>query len=298
MKPERSDAESDSFATWTLWALGIVVVLWILFGLLAIFGRQIVGWISASAAESIEPGTFGDMFGAGNAFFSALAFAFVVITLRLQVKELKEARLDRKANLQHQEVIAKSQEAAAQMQRTLARSGDVYTAYSRVYGSFFVSRMDRLRWLERRVIAQAKAVEGLEYFATERLTAFFAADPSDIPAYYDPQVIGSSGDAEWHHRHGIAVQRVRRDIEECAGAVLDLWAAYSLELIGIEELCNHWHSIGVVLGQDLPTLRSWLGQIAGDSSSLPRNLVFVEQALDAEWRRFREEELGEDLSEE
>jgi len=39
-----------------------------------------------------ERGSFGDMFGAVNSLFAALALAFVIITLYLQIRSIREAR--------------------------------------------------------------------------------------------------------------------------------------------------------------------------------------------------------------
>lgn len=50
-----------------------------------------MGWY---ASTKDEPGQFGDMFGAANALFSALAFAMLIYTIILQKAELRLQRLE------------------------------------------------------------------------------------------------------------------------------------------------------------------------------------------------------------
>ncbi len=87
--------------------IGIPVVV------LAWLGVSTVVYFLSQGIEDLTPGTAGDMFGAVNALFSALAFAFLIYTalmqreeLKLQREELRETRkeLARSAEA-HQELV-------------------------------------------------------------------------------------------------------------------------------------------------------------------------------------------------
>ncbi len=87
--------------------IGIPVVL------LAWLGVSAVVYFLFQDGEALSPGSAGDMFGAVNALFSALAFAFLIYTalmqreeLKLQREELRETRkeLARSAEA-HQELV-------------------------------------------------------------------------------------------------------------------------------------------------------------------------------------------------
>jgi hypothetical protein len=65
---------------WFIALVAAVFSLWLFFG-----------WF-ALAQHHVEPGVFGDMFGAANALFSALAFAALIYTVLLQREELRLQR--------------------------------------------------------------------------------------------------------------------------------------------------------------------------------------------------------------
>lgn len=227
--------DADSFATWALWVFCLVVPLWLAMGWLAFNIKSVIGVFSKRAAESIEPGTFGDMFGAANALFSALAFAVIVITLWLQIKELKEARLDRKANLEHQEVIAKSQESAAAMQLKVARSGDVYVAYARVAGSEFVDRIQRLRWLcdaSRTVPFDGHPLTLDRLFKFRNLMHVLSKiQDMSPPAHYQAARSKGGGNSFQLGTHKDLAIQVLDDVQQCVHGILDLRAAIALDLL-------------------------------------------------------------------
>lgn len=75
---------------WWIWAVFLVVVLWLLSYLL----------ITEYSGEGVtflgDRGTFGDMFGAVNSLFSGLAFATLIYTVLQQRAELQATREEMK----------------------------------------------------------------------------------------------------------------------------------------------------------------------------------------------------------
>ncbi|SNR14157.1 hypothetical protein [Tenacibaculum jejuense] len=86
----------------------LVVIIW---GLSAVL-------IMAFLSEWSDRGTFGDLFGAVNALFSALAFAVLIYTIILQREEIKQNReeivLNRKELEKSGKIQRKSQEVLIQ----------------------------------------------------------------------------------------------------------------------------------------------------------------------------------------
>ena len=85
MNAEKSTSRAGSITVLTIVAIGVIVIL---------------GLIEAGVYISFHKwehrGLFGDMFGVGNAIFSALAFAGLIITILLQRQELKLQRQELK----------------------------------------------------------------------------------------------------------------------------------------------------------------------------------------------------------
>lgn len=76
-----------------------------------------------SGSDTLSAGTFGDMFGAINALFSAFAFAAFLITMWMQKEELHDTRqelYDQKKALQDQVIILKQQTEIIRKQSELA----------------------------------------------------------------------------------------------------------------------------------------------------------------------------------
>lgn len=97
--------EEDSFKPWVAWTVAIVICILVWLG-----GAATTRWYAVHCSESHDDATeamglFGDSFGAVNALISALAFAGVLVTFRLQRKEL---------DLQRQELQAQRAEFAQQ----------------------------------------------------------------------------------------------------------------------------------------------------------------------------------------
>lgn len=92
---------------WVEWviAIAICIIVWLA-------GAAITRWYATTHYETEDPnataGVFGDSFGAVNALISALAFAGVLVTFRLQRKELDLQRHE--LNLQYQELKAQRDE--------------------------------------------------------------------------------------------------------------------------------------------------------------------------------------------
>lgn len=96
---------------WVEWvvAIAICIIVWLA-------GAAVTRWYATTHYETEDPnataGVFGDSFGAVNALISALAFAGVLVTFRLQRKELDLQRHE--LNLQYQELKAQRDEFAQQ----------------------------------------------------------------------------------------------------------------------------------------------------------------------------------------
>ena len=93
-----------------VWAIAIAVCLFV-WGCGAVLTR-LYAVNCASTFDNETAGLFGDSFGAVNALISALAFAGVIVTFRLQRKELDLQRHE--LNLQYQELKAQRDEFAQQ----------------------------------------------------------------------------------------------------------------------------------------------------------------------------------------
>ena len=76
---------------WVL-VVGMIIVVISILALLAL----IEAWVYNLFQEWESRGLFGDMFGVGNAVFSALAFAGVILAIFLQREELKLQRQELK----------------------------------------------------------------------------------------------------------------------------------------------------------------------------------------------------------
>lgn len=85
------DEETGSNKRIILFAVSVVILIWI--------GNWLFLWFFSDRSD--VRGDFGDMFGAANALFSGLAFAFLIYTILLQREELKlqreELKLQRNA---------------------------------------------------------------------------------------------------------------------------------------------------------------------------------------------------------
>lgn len=235
MEQKQEQQDGNDFASLAIWILLVVLILWVLLGLVALNIKWVVGWFSPALANSINPGTFGDMFGAANALFSALAIGGVVLTLWVQIKELKEARDDRKANLQHQEAIARSQERAAEMQLKVAQSGDVYQAYELVAGADIGERLQRLHWFARsatRVEREGGDLGLADVFEWASLQDLVErVQHLDPPAKYSTDYSDARYDGiESTSPHGVA-HNIADDIVECSKAIVGLRAAVHMELL-------------------------------------------------------------------
>lgn len=97
--PEQKMPPSGPSLVWFVLLVFVVCALWWFFG-----------WF-AMAQRHVPPEVFGDMFGAANALFSALAFAALIYTvllqraeLRLQRQELKENRAELKGQREQLEL--------------------------------------------------------------------------------------------------------------------------------------------------------------------------------------------------
>ena len=89
------EADDEKLKPWMVWAIAIVVCV-----LVWVFGAAVTRWYASHCASSVvnsAAGLFGDSFGAVNALISALAFAGVIVTFRLQRKELDLQRKELKA---------------------------------------------------------------------------------------------------------------------------------------------------------------------------------------------------------
>jgi chromosome segregation ATPase len=82
----------------------------IIFIFLVVFGLWSGSWYWIDHYVDKEKcGIFGDKFGAINSLFSGLAFAGVIVTLLMQIRELREQRDDIKKNGELQNEILKAQ---------------------------------------------------------------------------------------------------------------------------------------------------------------------------------------------
>lgn len=82
-KEEKKEAE-ENMSKKIYWLFIVVVIVWIALGFYPY--KLLTTWS--------ERGTFGDMFGAANSLFSALAFCGVIFTIYLQKKELGLQRME------------------------------------------------------------------------------------------------------------------------------------------------------------------------------------------------------------
>lgn len=214
--------------------LGGVVALWLAFGALALNADGVLCWLGYDAASTIEPGTFGDMFGAGNAFFSALAFAAVAYTLWLQLQELEEARLDRREAREDSKENIKLQGEIAAMQFKVAQSGDVYAAFASVAGNEFMTRIQRLRWLAK--VFEETSSPGLMPTGlammdrTGVMKLLYWNQGEAIPQYYAHQINVGGISAEPHEDFRESADRVIQDAIFCVDALIDLRPALLLGL--------------------------------------------------------------------
>lgn len=107
----QNDLNIEESKPWKDWVIAIIacVVVWL-------GGAALTRWYATSHYKTDDPnataGVFGDSFGAVNALISALAFAGVLVTFRLQRKELDLQRHE--LNLQYQELKAQRDEFAQQ----------------------------------------------------------------------------------------------------------------------------------------------------------------------------------------
>lgn len=278
------------------------ILAWGVFGLVSFFGPPLLRCVAPTLAASIEPGTFGDMFGAGNAFFSALAFAAVAYTLWLQTQELEEARAERrearadsKENIKLQEAIAKSQEEAAKAQLKVAQSGDVYRAYARVYGSDFIGRYFRLCWLFSHIEKDKSSLEDIEKFLKlGSLGRHLHQRASGKPARYDPTFVGLYAEGERVNRGEVVAKRVHEDIEQCADAIVDLWPAYHMGLLDVQLLALNEEFVSESPMRSFQQVREWLAVICpADRGRLGVIDLFVNE-LTQDWHRWMKEEFGDD----
>lgn len=88
--------------------LFIIVLIWILIGIISY--KMFDSWP--------ERGTFGDMFGAINSLFSALAFGGIIYTIYLQKSELS---LQRQELIETRKELARSAEAQEKSEKALNR---------------------------------------------------------------------------------------------------------------------------------------------------------------------------------
>lgn len=76
---------------WLVAAFAIVASVWCVW---AIFSVEIAYWALGDIFIPAQAGPWGDSFGPFSAFFSALGFAAVVVTLRMQQDQLRSAQRD------------------------------------------------------------------------------------------------------------------------------------------------------------------------------------------------------------
>ena len=92
----QNDLNIEESKPWKDWVIAIIacVVVWL-------GGAALTRWYATAHYKTDDPnataGVFGDSFGAVNALISALAFAGVLVTFRLQRKELDLQRQELKA---------------------------------------------------------------------------------------------------------------------------------------------------------------------------------------------------------
>lgn len=157
------DKENNiKFWLWIVIAILVVVILFTGFWQLNRFWHP----IPSTAAE------FGDSFGAVNSLFSALAFAFLIVTalmqkkeLEYQRKELKETRLQLKRSASAQEASERSfklQTKLMAFQSLLGSYQSLYEANKKIYGES--------KNPDPRIKEKAKAMASLYLGKIENLT--------------------------------------------------------------------------------------------------------------------------------
>jgi hypothetical protein len=100
-------------------AVGAVVLVWTVIGLLPL----------AASTDWATRGQFGDMFGAANALFSALAFGGVIVTVLLQREELALQRQELEDTRKELARAAAAQEAS---QANLAKQAEALETSARL----------------------------------------------------------------------------------------------------------------------------------------------------------------------
>lgn len=117
----------------SLWVSGIATFLFV-FGVQALSGYLIYRRMGTWSDRS----DFGGMFGAVGTFFSGLAFAGVIITIILQMRELRYQRAELAATTRELQRSAKAQESSER-----ALSEQVYLLAMSNYLSVEVQRMNK-----------------------------------------------------------------------------------------------------------------------------------------------------------
>ncbi|MFI4915399.1 MAG: hypothetical protein ACIAS6_02690 [Phycisphaerales bacterium JB060] len=214
------------------------ILAWVAFGVVSFFFPPLLRWLAPTFAKSIEPGTFGDMFGAGNAFFSALAFGAVAYTLWLQTQELEEAKHERREARQDSKENIKLQEKIAAMQLKVAQSGDVYAAYARVAGSDFSSRLERLKWLEWRYgsTSDFECMEHARIPFNELNRIMGDAQLRQPPLHYSEMTVREAEIPRGYLAPAAIARRVTDDVQYCLSAIVDLRPALKLGFMEPEEI--------------------------------------------------------------
>ena len=128
-----------------------VIIIWLLGGYLIYRFSPGPG----DPALTMDPGSFGDMFGSVNALFSGLAFAGVICTLLLQRRELQLQREENKQARKEFERQSLAQELSAQVNG---------------YSSVIQSDEMRVKFLESRIRSMPSTTPNrLEYQAEVRM---------------------------------------------------------------------------------------------------------------------------------
>ena len=111
MTSEKAEKSTTRWFLITVLAIGGVVVVVTFLGL-------IEAWVYSSFHKWEHRGLFGDMFGVGNAIFSALAFAGLIVAIFLQREELKLQRQELKLT---REEVARQREQLQSQAETLKK---------------------------------------------------------------------------------------------------------------------------------------------------------------------------------
>jgi hypothetical protein len=152
-----------------LFFVGLIVSVWWFGGYLA--------WRYFDFQQE-KSGPWGDTFGAVNSLFTALAFAGVIVTIWLQVREMANARAEAQANEEAQQRQARILEKTATLNALIALAEHAGNAYERaiMLGLPETRREERATDYDRHVIVLRRYVEqspaegttGFDFLSMER----------------------------------------------------------------------------------------------------------------------------------